>query len=83
MKDLTFLLFINNRLVNLAMVQEGQAVVYRQYLQGCAKTKDKFPQAEANAKGKKLGFRNQSQPIMPWDFRRGKKPTLAATERSP
>lgn len=76
-------IFVNNRSINLTMVQEGQAVVYRQYLQGCAKTKDQFLQAETDAKSKKLGFWNQSQPVMPWDFRRGQKPTLGTTVRSP
>ncbi|RUR72284.1 thermonuclease family protein (plasmid) [Anabaena sp. FACHB-709] len=74
--------FINNRSINLVMVQEGQAVVYRQYLKGCTNTKDQFLQAEANAKQQKLGFWNQSQPVMPWDFRRGKKNTAPTTVRS-
>ncbi len=50
------------------MVQEGQAVVYRQYLKGCDSTKDQFLQAEADAKAKKLGFWNQSKPVMPSGF---------------
>ncbi|UKP01132.1 thermonuclease family protein (plasmid) [Nostoc sp. UHCC 0870] len=75
-------MFVNNRSVNLTMVQEGQAVVYRQYLKGCANTKDQFLQAEANAKSQKLGFWNQSQPVMPWDFRRGKKNTQPATTQT-
>jgi len=82
-KRLVAEVFINNRSVNLIMVQEGQAVVYRQYLKGCDqrswaerhRTKDQFLQAEADAKQQKLGFWNQSQPVMPWDFRRGKKNT--------
>ncbi|MEP0811607.1 thermonuclease family protein [Coleofasciculus sp. FACHB-SPT9] len=52
------------------MVKQGQAVVYRQYLSGCASTKNQYLQAEAQAKQKKLGFWNQSKPVMPWDFRR-------------
>ncbi|ABA24999.1 Excalibur (plasmid) [Trichormus variabilis ATCC 29413] len=63
------------------MVQEGQAVVYRQYLKGCTNTKDQFLQAEANAKQQKLGFWNQSQPMMPWDFRRGKKIQPTTTQQ--
>ncbi|MEA5567819.1 thermonuclease family protein [Anabaena sp. UHCC 0399] len=47
----------------------GQNVAYRQYFKACASTKDQFLQAEANAKSQKLGFWNQSQPVMPWDFR--------------
>ncbi|MBW4565208.1 MAG: thermonuclease family protein [Mojavia pulchra JT2-VF2] len=82
-KRLVAEIFVNNRSVNLTMVQEGQAVVYRQYLQGCANAKDQFLQAEADAKSKKLGFWNQSKPVMPWDFRRGKKNTQATTKRSP
>jgi len=64
MNDLTFLFFMNNRSVDLTMVQEGQVVVYRQYLQGCNSTKQQFLHAEVDAKSKKLGFWNQSQPIM-------------------
>ncbi|MEP0791747.1 MULTISPECIES: thermonuclease family protein [Cyanophyceae] len=52
------------------MVKQGQAVVYRQYLSGCASTLNQYLQAEAQAKQKKLGFWNQSKPVMPWDFRR-------------
>jgi micrococcal nuclease len=74
-KRLVAEVFVNNRSVNLAMVQEGQAVVYRQYLQGCNSTQDQYLQAEADAKVQKLGFWNQLQPMMPWDFRRGQKST--------
>jgi micrococcal nuclease len=81
-KRLVAEVFVNNRSVNLMMVQEGQAAVYRQYLQGCASTKDQFLQTEANAKQQKLGFWNQSQPLMPWDFRRGKKSTQPATNQT-
>jgi micrococcal nuclease len=81
-KRLVAEIFVNNRSVNLTMVQEGQAVVYRQYLQGCNSGKEQFLQAEADAKGKKLGFWNQSQPMMPWDFRRGQKLTQGTTTRS-
>jgi len=64
-------LFLGNQSVNLRMVQEGQAVVYRQYLSGCAATQNQYLRAEAQAKQKKLGFWNQSKAVMPWDFRRG------------
>jgi micrococcal nuclease len=82
-KRLVAEIFVNNRSVNMTMVQEGQAVVYRQYLQACDSSKEQFLQAEADAKGKKLGFWNQSKPVMPWDFRRGQKNTQATTKRSP
>lgn len=65
-------IFVNNKSINLQMVAEGQAVVYRQYLKNCSSTKQQYLAAEANAKKRKLGFWNQPNPIMPWDFRRGK-----------
>ncbi|MBD1804078.1 thermonuclease family protein [Microcoleus sp. FACHB-SPT15] len=64
-------LFMDNQSVNLTMVREGQAVVYTEYLNGCSETKDQYLQAEAEAKAKKLGFWNQPNPVMPWDFRSG------------
>lgn len=63
-------LFVGNKSVNLQMVQEGQAVVYRQYLDGCATTKERYLQAEAQAKQKRLSYWNQKSPVMPWDYRR-------------
>ncbi|RUR72447.1 hypothetical protein DSM107007_57280 [Nostoc sp. PCC 7120 = FACHB-418] len=41
-KRLVAEVFVNNRSVNLTMVQEGQAVVYRQYLQGCDRSYPNF-----------------------------------------
>ena len=63
-------LYVGKQSFNLQMVKEGQAVVYRQYLQGSADTKDQYLQAEAQAKKQRLGFCNQQSPIMPWDYRR-------------
>ncbi|MBD0261847.1 MAG: thermonuclease family protein [Tolypothrix sp. Co-bin9] len=64
--------YVGDRSINLNMVQEGQAVVYRQYLKGCTTSKNQFIKAEATAKQQKLGFWNQPKPLMPWDFRQGK-----------
>ncbi len=64
-------LFLGNQSVNLMRVKEGQAVVYTQYLSGCSETKEQYLDAEAQAKAQKLGFWNQPNPVMPWDFRRG------------
>ena len=65
------------------MVQEGRAVVYRQYLSACAGSQSRYLQAEAKAKQRKLAFWSQANPVMPWDFRAGKRspsnPTPAAT----
>jgi micrococcal nuclease len=62
-------LFLGNQSVNLQMVRDGQAVVYTQYLDNCAVTKDEYLKAEAQAKKKRLGFWNQNNPIMPWNYR--------------
>jgi micrococcal nuclease len=67
--------FKNGQSVNLQMVQEGRAVVYRQYLSACAATKDRYLQAEAKAKQRKLAFWSQPNPVMPWDFRASKRGT--------
>jgi micrococcal nuclease len=66
-------LFLGNQSVNLMMVKEGQAVVYTQYIENCAATKDQYLAAEAQAKTQRLGFWNQDNPVMPWDYRRGKR----------
>jgi micrococcal nuclease len=65
-------LYVGKQSVNLQMVKDGQAVVYHQYLSGCAATKDQYLQAEAQAKERRLGFWNQKSPVMPWDYRRGR-----------
>lgn len=62
------------------MVKDGQAVVYRQYLSGCAATKDQYLQAETQARRKKLGFWNQQSPTVPWDYRRGKRSPQTPTK---
>ncbi len=66
-------LYVGKQSVNLQMIKEGQAVVYRQYLKGCAAIKDQYLQAETQAKKQRLGFWNQKPPVMPWDYRRGKR----------
>jgi micrococcal nuclease len=63
-------IFKDNQSVNLQMVTGGHAVVYRQYLKGCADNQNQFLQAEATAKKQRLAFWNQDKPVMPWDFRR-------------
>ncbi len=66
-------LYLANQSVNLRMVEEGQAVVYTQYLSGCSETKDQYEAAQAQAKAQKLGFWNQPNPVMPWDYRKGER----------
>jgi len=65
--------YVGKQSINLQMVKEGQAVVYRQYLQGYAATKDQYLQAEAQAKKQRLGFWNQQSRVMPWDYRRSQR----------
>lgn len=59
--------------INLALVQEGQAVVYREYLNACPELKERLLKAEASARSNKIGFWNQANPVLPADFRRGKR----------
>ena len=66
-------LFLGGRSVNLQMVVRGQAAVYPQYLSGCSATQNQYLQAENQAKQQRLGFWSQANPVMPWDFRQGKK----------
>jgi micrococcal nuclease len=35
---------------------------------------NQYLQAENQAKQQRLGFWSQSNPVMPWDFRQGRKP---------
>jgi micrococcal nuclease len=59
----------NSSSVNLQMVAEGSAVVYRKYLNNCFATKDRYLQAEAIAQQQHLGLWSQAEPQMPWNFR--------------
>lgn len=73
--------YVDGQSINLSLVQEGQAVVYREYLNGCAETQSQYLQAENVAKQKKLGFWNQPNPVMPADFRSGRsKPSRSSSK---
>ena len=56
--------------INLAMVQEGQAVVYQKYLSNCPDSR-RYLDAQTQAKQRTLGFWGISNAVMPWDWRRG------------
>ena len=58
-------LYVSKQSINLQMLKAGQAVVYRQYLNGCSATKNQYLQAETQARQKRLGFWNQRSPVMP------------------
>ncbi|MEH2421406.1 MAG: thermonuclease family protein [Nostoc sp.] len=66
-------IFVAGQSVNLQMVQEGNTVVYLPYLNNCASNTNQYLQAEEYAKIQKLGFWNQQNPVMPWNFRQGKR----------
>ncbi|AVH66932.1 nuclease [Nostoc sp. 'Peltigera membranacea cyanobiont' 213] len=53
--------FVDNRSVNLLLVQSGNAIVDRESLQNCYESKTQFLIAEANAKNKHLGLWQQSK----------------------
>ncbi|BAY12501.1 thermonuclease family protein [Calothrix sp. NIES-2098] len=55
--------YIDNRSVNLRLVEEGNAVVDRDSLDYCQESKTQFLIAEANAKNKRLGLWQQFNPI--------------------
>jgi endonuclease YncB( thermonuclease family) len=57
--------------VNLQMVVEGQAVVYRQYLSACSQpVQQQLLTAESAAKQQHLGFWQQTNPVLPEVYRR-------------
>jgi endonuclease YncB( thermonuclease family) len=56
--------------VNRQMVAEGQAVVYHQYLSTCSQAvQQQLLQAESAAKQQRLGFWQQTNPILPAVYR--------------
>ena len=68
--------------INLAMVQEGQAFVYRQYLRGCdAKG---YQEAEEQASRARLGVWQVPDGITrPWDFRRARRSAVIPDGTTP
>jgi micrococcal nuclease len=65
--------------VNLQMVYEGQAIVYREYLSYCPGSKQDLVNAEAFAKNMSRGFWNQTN-CPPAEFRKG---NCSATTQPP
>ena len=66
-------IYSEGKSVGLQLVREGYAVVYHRYLDGCSATADQYVDAEEEARSAKLNFWSQPSPVMPWDFRRGKR----------
>lgn len=74
--------FKGSQSINLVLVQEGQAVIYREYFSGCQGSKGQYEQAERQAKQRKVAFWHQDNLVMPWDFRRGMTTTARSTPLS-
>lgn len=53
--------YLDNRSVNLRLVEEGNAIVNRESLYNCSENKTQYLIAEANAKNKHLGLWQQSK----------------------
>ena len=68
--------------INLAMVEDGQAFAYRQYLRGCdAKA---YLEAEERASRRRLGVWQVKGGITrPWDFRRGRRSAVIPDGTTP
>ena len=64
-------IYQSNQSINLQMVEDGHAVVYRQYLDKCKDTRNAYLKAESEAQRQKRGYWKQTSPCMPWDYRRG------------
>lgn len=64
------LISLGNLSINQTLVQEGQAVVYQQFLNSCPSLRNQLLLSEAEARQRRLGFWAQANPVMPWDYRR-------------
>jgi endonuclease YncB( thermonuclease family) len=53
--------YVDNRSINLRLVEEGNAVVNKDTLNNCSESKTQYLIAEANAKNKQLGLWQQSK----------------------
>ena len=60
-------IYYQNRDINLQMVKDGYAWVYRQYSK-----KNNYYDAEKEARTEKRGLWNDKNPVEPWNFRRKK-----------
>jgi endonuclease YncB( thermonuclease family) len=58
-------IFVDNRSVNLRLVEEGKAIVEAVYLDDCDENKTQLLIAEANAKNKRLGLWKYLNPRNP------------------
>lgn len=73
----------DSRSINLQLVAEGMVVVYPDYLDGCASNRTQYLQAEQQAKQQRLGFWQQSNPQMPWEWRQANRQNSTHTPIEP
>ena len=67
-KRMVGIVYLDNRNINLEMVKEGYAWAYREYLQ--RPYASEYLDAEKEARDKRLGLWQQSNPQPPWEFRK-------------
>ena len=68
--------------INLALVEDGQAFAYRQYLSSCSE--QKYLEAETKANRRRIGIWLVPGGITrPWEFRRGRSATVLPDGRTP
>ena len=68
--------------INLALVEDGQAFAYRQYLSSCSE--QKYLEAETKANRRRIGVWHVPGGITrPWEFRRGRSTTVLPDGTTP
>jgi endonuclease YncB( thermonuclease family) len=68
--------------INLALVEDGQAFAYRQYLSSCSE--QKYLEAETKANRRRIGVWHVPGGITrPWEFRRGRSATVLSDGTTP
>ena len=68
--------------INLALVEDGQAFAYRQYLSGC--NAKEYLDAEYRASRRRYGvWQVEGGITRPWDFRRGRRSVVIADGTTP
>lgn len=70
-------IMLENRNINLEMVQEGYAWCYRQYCKD-----GRFMAAETSARNSNLGLWSMPYAVAPWEFRSDKKSSSASPKPS-
>ncbi len=62
--------FVNGESINLQLVTEGMAALNPQYISECRRTQAQYLLAEAEAQQQGIGLWQESNPCLPWDYRR-------------